>query len=326
MGKTSLVLEMSENDNLVVESVPEEEQAPAVPSGRLLALGGGIAVIAAILFGRLSEMVQHFMNTEIHSHVVLVPAVMIWLLWTERDHLKVNFTNSWVLGGCLLVPGIIAIVLSLRPSGYWSANDMMSLTAVGLLAVVLSFMAFCLGRHWMRAAIFPLSILFFAIPLPDGAVHAMERGLVLGSAEATDVLFQLSGTPVFRVDEAFHLPGFSLQVAQECSGIRSSWVLFITSILAAHMFLQTRWKQLLFVLFVIPLGIVRNGLRILTIGLLCVHEGPHMIDHWVHKRGGPVFFALSLIPLFLTLWWLLRTERKKEGKVDPKTEAEANPA
>jgi exosortase/archaeosortase family protein len=60
---------------------------------------------------------------------------------------------------------------------------------------------------------------------------------------------------------------------------------------------------------VAPLAIVRNSLRILTVGLLCVHVGPHMIDSYIHRSGGPIFFALSLIPLFLTLVWLRRISR-----------------
>jgi len=57
---------------------------------------------------------------------------------------------------------------------------------------------------------------------------------------------------------------------------------------------------------VIPLGILRNGFRIFVIGALCVHFGPQMINSPIHRRGGPLFFALSLIPLFLLLWWLRR--------------------
>jgi exosortase/archaeosortase family protein len=65
----------------------------------------------------------------------------------------------------------------------------------------------------------------------------------------------------------------------------------------------------LLVLFVFPLAIVRNAFRILVIGLLCVHVGPHMINSVIHRRGGPLFFALSLIPLSLFLYWLYRGER-----------------
>jgi hypothetical protein len=42
--------------------------------------------------------------------------------------------------------------------------------------------------------------------------------------------------------------------------------------------------------------------------MLCVHIGPGMINSIIHRRGGPIFFALSLIPLFLLLWWLRRGE------------------
>jgi len=108
----------------------------------------------------------------------------------------------------------------------------------------------------------------------------------------------------------FELPGIVLRVAQECSGIRSSWVLFITSLLASHVFLRTRWRSVVLVAFVIPLGILRNGFRILVIGLLCVHVGPHMIDSTIHHQGGPLFFALSLVPLSLLLWWLRRQEQR----------------
>jgi hypothetical protein len=45
-----------------------------------------------------------------------------------------------------------------------------------------------------------------------------------------------------------------------------------------------------------------------VIGLLCVNVGPQMIHSIIHRRGGPVFFVLSLIPLLLLLWWLRRGE------------------
>ena len=122
--------------------------------------------------------------------------------------------------------------------------------------------------------------------------------------------FNLAGTPLERHGTLFELPGIVLRVGQECSGIHSSWVLFIAGLLASHLFLRTRWRRIALVAFVIPLGILRNGFRILVVGLLCVHVGPHMIDSIIHRRGGPLFFALSLIPLALLLWWLRRQERR----------------
>ena len=84
--------------------------------------------------------------------------------------------------------------------------------------------------------------------------------------------------------------------------------LFITSILAANLFLRTPGRRFALVAFVIPLAILRNGFRILVIGLLCVHLGPQMIHSPIHKRGGPLFLVLSLIPFFLVLWLLRRRD------------------
>ena len=120
-----------------------------------------------------------------------------------------------------------------------------------------------------------------------------------------------------RHGTTFELPGIVLQVAQECSGIRSSWVLVITSILASHLFLKSPWRRIVLVAFVIPLGILRNGFRVFVIGMLCVHVGPHMVDSVIHRQGGPFFFALSLVPLFLLLWWLRRGERRAESPGSP---------
>ena len=111
----------------------------------------------------------------------------------------------------------------------------------------------------------------------------------------------------------FALPGMIIEVAQECSDIRSSLVLFITSLVAAYLFLHSPWRRLVLVAFVIPLGILRNGVRIVVIGLLCVHYGPQMIHSVIHRKGGPFFFALSLIPLFLLLWWLRRGEANRSA-------------
>jgi len=169
---------------------------------------------------------------------------------------------------------------------------------------------FFFGRRWMRAAAFPLTYLIFMLPMPDAMADALETASKYASAEVANLLFHLSGIPFLRAGLVFQLPNITIEVAQACSGIRSSWVLFITSILAANLFLRTPWRRFALVAFVIPLAILRNGFRILVIGLLCVHKGPQMIHSLIHNRGGPLFFVLSLIPFFVVLWWLLRGDAR----------------
>jgi exosortase len=180
----------------------------------------------------------------------------------------------------------------------------------------------------MKQAMFPAFFLLFMVPMPDQMVHVLETGSQHASAEATNLLLKFTSMPSLRDPDnsmIFHFPGISLRVAEECSGIRSSWVLLITGLVAANIFLKSNWRRILFVALVIPLGIVRNGFRIASLGWLCVNVNPDMIDHWIHHRGGPVFFALSLIPLFLILLLLRRGETRAERKrlAGKKAEVEA---
>jgi exosortase C (VPDSG-CTERM-specific) len=187
-------------------------------------------------------------------------------------------------------------------------NSSFVLLTISFLCCLAAGVFLFFGRDWMRAAAFPLAYLVFMIPMPDAMADALETASQYASAEVANILFQLSGTPILRAGRVFQLPNITIEVAQECSGIRSSWVLLLTSILAANLFLKTSWRRTVLVAFIIPLGILRNGFRILVIGLLCVNVGPQMIHSPIHTRGGPLFFALSLIPLFLLLWWLRKGE------------------
>ena len=162
-----------------------------------------------------------------------------------------------------------------------------------------------------------MAFLVFMVPVPDHIAGVLETGLKLASAEAAAWLFEISGVPVLRDGVVFQLPGITLEVARECSGIRSSYVLFMTSLIAAHLFLRSTWHRVILIGVVIPLGIVRNGFRIVVLGWLCVQYGPHMIDTWIHHRGGPVFFVLSLIPLFILLGWLWRSENRRRTGATP---------
>jgi exosortase/archaeosortase family protein len=97
-------------------------------------------------------------------------------------------------------------------------------------------------------------------------------------------------------------------------------------LVAADAFLAGFWRKSLLVLFMIPLAILRNGFRIVVIGWLCLHIGPSIIESPFHRHGGPLFFALSLPPLFLVLWWLHRQAPPRPATRKTRPGEEAVPA
>jgi exosortase C (VPDSG-CTERM-specific) len=276
-------------------------------------IGGCVAfiVLLTLLFiSPLTRLMLYAAHSDLHSYIPLVPLISGYLLYVQRRPLLATYRTSiagTVTGGGI---GIVALTAGIGWRGSVSVNDELALMALAFVSFVAAGGFLFLGAKRMAATAFPVAFLIFMVPLPDAAVDWLETASTLASAEAAAPFFALAGTPLARNGTVFELPGIVLQVGQECSGIHSSWVLFITSLLASHLFLKTSWRKIMLVAFVIPLGILRNGFRILVIGLLCVHVGPHMIDSVVHRQGGPFFFALSLVPLFLLLWWLRHKEQR----------------
>ncbi|TMP93983.1 MAG: hypothetical protein E6L08_04465 [Verrucomicrobia bacterium] len=268
----------------------------------------GFAIVLLAAFAQsLLALINHAAGSQLHSYILLVPFVSAYLLYLRRDQLPKNYVADFPLAIVSLAGGLGVLAFT-----YWldfagqapATNDRLGLLTLSFLCCLVAGGFFFFGRAWMRAAAFPLAYLIFMVPMPDAMAEALEMASKSAAAEVANVLFHLSGTPFLRAGAIFQLPDITIEVAQECSGIRSSWVLFMTSILAANLFLKTRWRRFALVAFVIPLGILRNGFRIFVIGLLCVNVGPQMIHSLIHRRGGPVFFMLSLIPFFLVLWWL----------------------
>ena len=274
-----------------------------------------ILLLAA--FGQpLLALANYAAHSALHSHILLIPFVSAYLLYIRRDQLPRRYVADLPLGMVFLAGGLGVLLFT-----YWlnfagrapADNYYLVLLTLSFLCCLAAGGFFFLGRDWMRAAAFPLAYLIFMVPMPDAMADALETASKYASAEAANLFFHLSGTPFLRAGLIFQLPNITIEVAQECSGIRSSWVLFITSVLAANLFLKSSWRRLVLVALVIPLAILRNGFRIFVIGLLCVNAGPQMINSVIHRRGGPVFFVLSLIPFLLLLWWL----RKGEIRVRP---------
>ncbi len=289
-----------------------------VPACLSVGRARALTVVAVVLLGAfgkpLFDLTRFAVHSELYSHIVLIPVISLYLVWLKRRSLALD---SEPVRGLAVLPLVTGFALL---AGYfWSVHtgwkppvqDYLALMTLAFLSLLFAGLCLVLGKDTLRAAAFPIAFLIFMVPFPQAVGRWIESFLQHGSAEVAYALLKLSGMPVFRQGTLFQLPGFSLEVAPECSGIHSSLVLFITSLLAGYVLLRSRWGRFILVLVIIPLGMLRNGFRIFTLGQLCVHVSPDMINSPLHRRGGPVFFVLSLIPLFLLLWYLRRREKLK---------------
>lgn len=282
--------------------------------------GLGFAISLLVWMGLYYRAVLHLVElaarNDLYSHVFLIPVITAYLAWARRHEISsVPAEKSPKSAVGVLIAGALPVAVAWmmsRRGVLLAPQDRLFYSTLSFVTLVLASALFFFGRRLIWSVAFPISLLFFLAPLPKAAELGIESFFQETSAATAAVLFEASGAPVFRQGLKLHLPGIVLEVARECSGIRSSLVLFITSLIAGYLFLRNPWKRAVLALLVIPLGIVRNGFRIFTIGTLCIHMGPGMINSWIHRKGGPVFFVLSLVPFFGVLLLLLKTESKDE--------------
>jgi exosortase C (VPDSG-CTERM-specific) len=292
--------------------------------GRVIALIIYICLLSGLYGKALIALISHVASSELHSYILLIPLVSAYLLYERRRALPQQYASSLISAGALVVAAIVTLVLAER-SDSLSTNDYLSAMALSFVCFVWAGVLAFLGRLWTTAAIFPVAFLIFMVPMPDIMAANLETASQLASTEAANLFFNISGMPVLRDGTRFQLPDIAIEVGKECSGIRSSWVLLITSMVAANLFLRQPWRRLALVCFVFPLAILRNGFRVFVIGLLCVEIGPNMINSLIHRRGGPLFFTLSLVPLFVLLWWLRRTERRPKSDKAQQAQLDSSP-
>lgn len=274
-----------------------------------------LALLALCFSLPLYGLIQFAAHSELYSYILLIPFVSIQLAWGKRDKLISVAEPARAFALATAFTGIEFLAfywLIIHPACWETSTDRLAVAIGAFLAFLFAACFWFLGKENVRTLAFPLGFLAFMIPFPrcleDDVVYFLQHG----SAVAAALFFKLSGMSIAQDDTSFQLPGFSLQVAPECSGIHSSLVLVITSVVGGYYFLRTPWKRAVFSLAVIPLALLRNGFRVFVIGMLCVHINPEMIHSPIHHRGGPVFFVLSLIPLFILLYYLYKSDQPKE--------------
>lgn len=257
----------------------------------------------------LSNLVSFSLQYEHYSHVILIPLVTVWLVYLERKSIFGHIQPCLGVGTILFVVALALYYLAQKYSPLVDQNDSLALRILSIVLVWMAGFVLWYGPQAFRAAAFPLAFLLLMVPIP---VFLLENAILMlqkGSAEVAYALFRLGGIPVYREGFVFSLPGLNIEVARQCSGIRSSLALVITGLLAGHLFLRSGWRKLSLVSCVLPLLVIKNGLRIVTISLLAIHVDRSFLTGSLHQSGGVLFFLLALAMLVPVLLLLGRSEK-----------------
>ncbi len=265
----------------------------------LSVIGAGLMLcppLQSVLYGPGAQ-------SDYYDYILVIPFISAVLFYWRRNSIFVDVMYLPAFGIPLVVSGAglyAAGLTGLLPLGLDVRASWMVFFA---LLVFVGVFVFLFGAGSFRKARFPLFFLAFMIPVPHVILERFIYTLQISSAEVTDRLFSLIDVPYFRDGFFFYLPRVAIEVAKECSGIRSSLALVVSGVLAGHLFLDRVWKQILLILSVFPITVLKNGIRIAMLTLLANYIDVRFLTRsWLHHSGGLLFYIPGLALLGLEIW------------------------
>lgn len=278
-----------------------------MPLSRHLGFLAALALAVAVWWRPLRSLVHLALSREDYSYLLLVVGISVALLCFERWDLPAEpkFSASAV---AVVLPSLGAAVWLNRTMRVGINDARLSFSILLLVIFVLAMSVLVYG--WERAARmrFPLLLLLLAVPLPNQVVSWLVVALQHGSADAAYALFRVFHVPVVREGLVFSFSKIEIEVAQECSGIRSSTILLITTLVLAQLFLRSGVNRALVVLWAVFVGVAKNGFRIFTLSVLGEYVSTNILEGPLHHQGGPVFFSFGLALIIAAIWLLRRKE------------------
>lgn len=220
----------------------------------------------------------------------------------------VESTAEWNIAPGLFVISLAGAVFLLAKAPLIAPDILLSVKIGSLVLLWIGTFILCFGCKAAWSELFPLLFLFWMVPIPSFALAKIVHYLQVGSADTAWFIFSVFAVPISRDGVLLSIPGLNIEVARECSSIRSSLMLLVTTMVLAQLFLRSPWRKLLVVALAVPLSVAKNGLRIFVIAMLGTRVDPSFLTGKLHHNGGIVFFAIAIALIFLFLWILMRTE------------------
>jgi exosortase len=271
-----------------------------LPMRPTIAVGLVLALLLALYWPTLVQLWQFWRTDDNYGHGFLVPLVSLYLVWRSRHRLKQIPIKPHVPPVSLLLGALLLYVAGFR-------GAILFASALSFVLVLTWLLVFFFGKAIVKEISFPLVFLIFMIPIPmlDQLTYPLKAAASRVSAPTIRAL----GIPVYRDGAMLFLPGFNLEVATACSGLKALVLVTAIGTLYAYLTLDTVWKRLALVVSSVPIALAANIGRIVVVAVLSLKVSSEKLLHFVHDYSGLPVYVIAGILLVATGWgieWLSR--------------------
>ncbi|MFH1700820.1 MAG: exosortase/archaeosortase family protein [Candidatus Zixiibacteriota bacterium] len=263
------------------------------------------AVLALLYMPVLIGLIEVWWADDNYSHGFLIPLISGYLLWKKRKALaEVPESKGNNPGLLILIFGMLIFVLATAAAEYFTMRASMVITLFGLVWYIF-------GYRMIRITWFELLFLFFMIPLPYVIYYALTFPMQLYATTITTKILSFVGMSAVQQGNVIHLPGYSLEVAEACSGLRSLISLLALGALYARFTQKTFGRQVFLFLSTIPIAIAANIFRLLFTSVGAYAVSRELAEDFLHELSGMMVFVVAFIMLFI--WGAIIKPRKTKA-------------
>jgi exosortase len=278
--------------------------------GFVLFLAASVVVFWMPLRNLFSFSVIH----DYASHIIFIVPVSAYLIYLHRGEVFAAVKNGIIPGSILFLIGTVLWWLAEKSAVSPLRDNELSLATLGIVVIWIAGFIFFYGTRAFAMGRFPLLFLLLLVPVPEIAIEKITYFLQAGSAAVAYGLLRLFSVPVLKQGFILRLPNLDIEVAKQCSGIRSSLALLITVLILGHFVLRSGWRTALLVLCMVPILVLKNGVRIVAVTLLSIYVSRSFLHGWLHTSGGIVFYFLGLALLIPIVIALRKSESGNSGR------------
>jgi exosortase B len=255
-----------------------------------LLVGSFLAAYVPTILGLINGPWQ----TEQEGHGPLIIAASLWLVWQTREKLRVvKISPAPVSGWASLLVGLVLMFLA-------RTQDVLTVEALSIIPVVIGCVLLSAGWPTLRILAFPIGFLLFSVPVPDWIIDGATVPLKVFISDSVTRILYLAGYPIAQNGVMIMIGSYQLLVKDACSGMNSIFALSAIGVFYAYAF---RWEEkvrsLTLLVAIIPITIVANFIRVLTLVLIAYYGGPDLIEGTVHDLTGIGLFVVAVILLFV---------------------------
>lgn len=270
----------------------------------------------------LAKLGNDWWSDENYSHGLLIPFVIGYILWVERERLADSARRPAILSGA----AVIALALLLLFTG--TAGAELFLQRISLLLILAGIVVYFWGFAPLRLVAVPLALFALAIPIPTIILNKIAFPLQLFASRCAVAAMRAFDFPVLRQGNVIELMPLGaretkkLEVVEACSGIRSLMTLVTLAVVFAYFTYPQRrgapqtaagrglslrnswgfWRSAILVVSAVPIAILTNALRVSGTGVLAHYYGTQVAEGFFHSFSGWVIYVVALLLLFGIGW------------------------